>query len=71
MNIADSIRFVANEIAQYQVTHGILGRNEMAEMCINIIEHHQLDIQPDNYDWLEGVIEQYTYELKREWRWAR
>lgn len=66
-----SIRFVANEIAWFQVSHGLMSRDEMADMALNIIEYHNLDIEVSDYDWLEGVIIQRTHELKPEWRLAQ
>ena len=71
MGIGESIRFVANEIAWYQVSNGLIDRKEMAEMAVGIIECHGLGIGPEDFEWLEGVIMQYTHEMKREWRLAR
>lgn len=71
MSIVAEVRFVAEEIASYQVNHGLLGRKEMVEMIENIIKYHELSVEPDNYDWVEGLVMQYTHELKHEWRIAK
>lgn len=71
MSKPSDVRFVATEIAYTQVSNGVLSYMEMVDMAEAIIEHHELEVTPEDYDWIEGLVMQYTHELKPQWRAAR